>query len=274
MPFFWLGYVLSAVAGACLFIASSVSLNHAPRARILDEVSVSLSPIVLTLTSMGDRFLAADLAAIRALVVSTEHLQAEDYAILAQWHQSAAWLNPAHEDNYYVAGAILPWNGQLAAAEDVLRKAVDARPFDPQPAFLIAFNQLQFAHDPVEGARWLLLAAERTADERQKLGLQGMASRWVGRARNRSAAIGLLRGIAEASRYVYVRNYLVKQVDRLQNLEALDRAIASFQQAFGVAPLNLEQLLEGKQLDALPIDPLGGQYAIGIDGRAVVLQGR
>jgi hypothetical protein len=30
-----------------------------------------------------------------------------------------AWFNPAHEDNYYIAAAILPWNGQVDAAQYV-----------------------------------------------------------------------------------------------------------------------------------------------------------
>jgi hypothetical protein len=46
--------------------------------------------------------------AFRALVVSTETMSAENYRILGIVQSDAAWLNPAQEDNYYIAAAFCP----------------------------------------------------------------------------------------------------------------------------------------------------------------------
>jgi hypothetical protein len=71
------------------------------------------------------------------------------------------YYEETHEDNYYVASATLPWNGQFDAAQTVLRRASLARPFDFQPAFYYAFNLVYFRGDATTASAWLRAAAAK-----------------------------------------------------------------------------------------------------------------
>ncbi len=97
-----------AVLWALTFTATTQQLKSAPRQMVAIEMQVALPLFVQVFMVAGDRYLAANIAAIRALVVSTEKMKPEDYAILGKVQKDVSWLNPAHEDNYYIAFAILP----------------------------------------------------------------------------------------------------------------------------------------------------------------------
>ena len=138
-----MGKWLVALAMAVCFVATAERLKSAPRQSVDLELQVALPLFVQVFMTAGDRYLAANLASIRALVVTTEKMRPEDYRILSKIQDDASWLNPAHEDNYYIATAILPWNGELDTAQTILARASKARPFDYQPAFYYAFPQFQ-----------------------------------------------------------------------------------------------------------------------------------
>ena len=155
------GLGLLALALALCFVATAERLKTVPRQAVDLELQVALPLFVQVFMSAGDRYLAANLAAIRALVVTTDKMRPEDYRILGKIQEDASWLNPAHEDNYYIATAILPWNGELDAAQTILKRASQARQFDYQPAFYYAFHLLHFKGDAVGASAWLRAAAEK-----------------------------------------------------------------------------------------------------------------
>ena len=132
--------LLCLLAGAALFLYCQQRLLPMQRLKAAAELEVVLPLFAQVLMTGGDRFLAANLAAIRALVTETQYMKREDYALLGKIQDDVAWLNPAHEDNYYTAAAILPWEGELEPAQRVLARATRARFFDYQPAFYFAFN--------------------------------------------------------------------------------------------------------------------------------------
>jgi hypothetical protein len=97
--------------------------------------------------------------------------------VQARLQRDIAWFNPAHEDNYYIAAAILPWNGQVDAAQYVLRKASDARTFDWYPLFHYGFLFYHFRKDPATGAQWLLKGVPRVRNQQDEWALQNVAAR-------------------------------------------------------------------------------------------------
>ena len=108
----WLVTILAAM----VFVPSAQRLKLAPRQSVNVEMQVALPLFVQVAMAAGDRFLAANIAAIRALWVDNFKMQKEEFKVLAKVQENVSWLNPGHEDNYYIAAAILPWNGEVEAA--------------------------------------------------------------------------------------------------------------------------------------------------------------
>ena len=97
---------LLALVSALVFVATAERLKSAPRQSVSVEMQVAMPLFVQVFMAMGDRHLAANIAAIRALVVAPEKMRPEEFRILAKVQEDVSWLNPAHEDNYYIAFAL------------------------------------------------------------------------------------------------------------------------------------------------------------------------
>ncbi len=237
-------------------------------------MQVALPRFVQVLFAAGDRYLAANLAGFRALVVSTEALDRDAYRILGIVQSDTAWLNPAHEDNYYIAAAILPWHGEVDATQNILRRASDARPFDWQPAFYYAFNEMHFLKNSVRGAEWLRIAADHAQDEMEQIQLQQMAANWASKGEDIGLAVRLHRAMAQQTRHKAFASFLEKRALRLENLLALETAIGAFRNAEGRHPERLEELVTEGLLPAIPRDPFGSHYMIDQAGKPRLVEPR
>jgi hypothetical protein len=262
--------VFLAVILAVVFIASTQRLKSLPRQTVAVEMQVALPLFVQVFMAMGDRYLAANIAAIRALVVSTEKMKPEDYAVLAKVQTDVSWLNPAHEDNYYIAFAILPQYGELDAAQTILARATKVRYFDYQPAFFYGFNQWYYKHDPAGAAAWLREAALKLPDPDQQLTMQNMAARWVDRVQDTELAIRVVESLAKEARRLDFRKYLETRVVRLRQLQQLRLAADSYRQRFGKPVPDLKTLVTSGILPALPQDPFGFGFGFDQQGNIVL----
>lgn len=243
-------------------------LYSAARAEASTEMEVVLPRFVQVLMAAGDRFLAADLASFRALVVSTEQMTPEKYKILGKVQSDVAWLNPAHEDNYYVAAAILPWSGEVEAAQFILKAATEARPFDWAPPFYYGFNALRFQGNAVEGGKYMLIAADHASDEMEQLMLQQFAANWVGKGGDLEQTITFHRLMLKGVRYKSFALFIEKRIVRLENLLAINQAADRYAQQYGRHPANIGDLVQPSLMRELPADPFGMVYALDINGRA------
>ncbi len=267
-PTRWFG--LPALALALCFVATAERLKTVPRQTVDLELQVALPLFVQVFMSAGDRYLAANLAAIRALVVVTENMRPEDYRILGKIQEDASWLNPAHEDNYYIATAILPWNGELDAAQTILRRASGARPFDYQPAFYYAFHQLHFKGDAVGASAWLREAAEKLPSDDERVIMQNFAARWIDRAQDVDLAIRVVEAMARQARRKDFRAYLEQRVARLQSLKTLRAAAGRYSERFGHPPLELQDLVNSGLVASIPADPFGFGFELDPQGRVIL----
>lgn len=268
----WRAFVLPLPAMLCAagFLASAHYLKTAPRQTVDVEMQVALPLFVQVFMMAGDRYLAANLAAIRALVVSTEKMKPEDYSILARVQQDVSWLNPAHEDNYYIAAAILPWVGQLDAAQAILARARLARPYDYQPAFYYAFHLLHFDGDAAAASAALREAAEKLPEEEERLQMQSLAAIWLDHAKDLELSIRVVEAMAQQSKRRDFRLYLEQRVARLKNLQTLRGAAATFVARYGRGPAEPEDLVRAGLIPAVPADPFGFGFAVGKDGQIVL----
>jgi hypothetical protein len=259
-------YGIALLLGTVLFTVTSTSLRQHKRVNTSAEIQVALPLFVQVFMTGGDRFLAANLGSIRALITETAKMHPDEYKILARVQVDVSWLNPAHEDNYYIASAVLPWNGQLDAAQTILRRASLARPFDYQPAFYYAFNRMHFLADSAGASEWLRRAAAKLPDDDERLVMENFAARWLDKADDLGLAIAVVESMARQAKRKDFRNYLLLRAQRLRDLLVLRQAAERFREQTGAPVRTLEQLIRPGVLSALPVDPFGIGYAIDAGG--------
>lgn len=263
-----------------LFLAMSAyalatqMLRSAPRSTLQPEMLVSLPRFAQVLLAGGDRHLAANLAGFRVLVASTERMRAEDFAVQATLQKDIAWLNPAHEDNYYIAAAILPWNDHVSEAQEVLRRAGERRTFDWQPLFYLGFGYYHFLNDPAAGAAQLLEGAKRATEQQDEWALQNLAARWLERGYDAGTAAGLVQAMADGAPAGAFRHYLQVRAARLALLARLREAVKTYRERRGTNPASLNDLVTAGLFTELPIDPLGAGFVLDSTGWPVIKQGR
>ncbi len=262
----WLCAVLAAIA----FGLSTDRLKATPRQIVKVEMQVAVPLFVQVVMTGGDRFLAANLGAIRALIADNFKMTQDQFPIMAKVQSDVSWLNPGHEDNYYVAAAILPWNGEYEAAQRILARATMARPKDYQPAFYYAFNLLQFKKDAVGASAWLRASAERLPEGNNRLNMQNLAARWIERAEDPDLAIGVVAALAQQAKRPDFRRYLELRVERLKALKVLRTAAEQYRLKNGRPISDLDDLVKSGILSALPKDSLGIGYSLDEQGNILL----
>lgn len=229
-----------------------------------DRVVIS-APILLALYG-GDRFLAADLEAIRLAATGMQDGKSDtDYLIRAQ--QVVAQLNACHEDNYYLANGLLTWGGAVSEGNQVLRAAVHCRSWDFIPAFFYGINLAFFQRDSVEAQRVLEQGAQRSLENAVGLRKLAVMLRTETFADEKLALDYLIQQRDSASDSK-LREMLDKRVVRLQGLVVLRDAKRRFEAA-GSVLLAVEQLVDFGFLSALPEDPLGLGYEL-LEGQIIL----
>jgi hypothetical protein len=231
------------VLSTLVYGTAAQRLSELPRGTAKPELLIALPRFAQVLLAAGDRYLAANLAGFRVLVAETAHMRPEDYAVQAKLQRDIAWFNPAHEDNYYIAAAILPWNDQVDAAEYVLRKASDARSFDWYPLFHYGFLHYHFRNDAATGAQWLLKGVPRVTNQQDEWALQNVAAAWIEKGYDTADAAGLVGAMAENAPRGAFRNYLQVRADRLRDLAALQDAAQRFRARYGKDVQGLDELV-------------------------------
>lgn len=231
-----------------------------------DRVVVA-APLQVAL-AFGDRYLAANFETIRlaatGMNVSGKSGQVDGQYLL-RGHLVVSELNPCHEDNYYLANALLAWGGAQGAANSILWDATQCRHWDFLPAFLYGFNEYFFNRDIGEAQKALEIAANRSAENSVAM-------------KQFSIMIGLEEFDDEAMALAYLQQQqkqtedpalsesLRDRVDRLLGLIQLREAQFVYESEYGEPLTSPQTLLEKGLLDSFPVDPLGIGYEF-IDGQ-------
>lgn len=226
-----------------------------------EAMRVRLPVPVQVFMAMGDRYLASNFNVLRATVLSAGRHDRTTYAVLGQVQMDAAFLNPANEDNYYIASAILPWEGEVEAGQTVLRLATEARFTDPYPPFYYGFNQQYFLGDYIGAAKAAEVAAARV-DGGARLSLLNIASKWYERVDDPHLAERTIQALIASTREPALREHLEKRIVRVRQLTGLREAATAYRQRFGRPPQTLDALREAGLIASLPEDPLGDGFVI------------
>lgn len=254
---------------ACgLYVWAVAMLSHVspPDRGRIEPVALPL-PIQLVVGG-GDRFLAANIGLFRTMVELSEVVDfRQDLAYIARFQSDVGWLNPGHEDNYYLAAGLLSGGKTHSVAQSILRNAADARPFDYLPPFFLAFNLMHYQGRHEEAARWMHRAAERDEDEENRAAILRIAIRWAQRGEDPGKVAEMLEAMARDSRSRALQDSTLKRAQQARYLAMLNEAVRRFVQKTGRHPLVLEELVEQGVLDALPVDPVGVGFGLDAGGK-------
>lgn len=268
LPLRWL---LVLLGGAVAFWLAGERLRAVKRVDPSPELAVALPLFIQVAMAGGDRFLAANMAYVRGLVTETAKMGPDDYRLLAKLQTDVSWLNPAHEDNYYTAAAILSWNEQVEAAQTILRRASLVRAYDYQPAFYYSFNLYHFKGDSLGASEWLRSAAAKLPEGDERLVMTNFAARWLDRSKDLELAIRVVEAMAKEARRPDFRQYLLQRAQRLRDLARLRQAVLLYEERSGHPPARLDQLVAAGLLDHLPSDPFGFGFALDAKGQPILL---
>lgn len=247
--------------GAYAFYWGTTQLSSVRPVAAPEAMRVRLPIPVQVFMAMGDRYLAANMNVFRATVLGGDRHDPTTYAVLGKVQVDAAFLNPGNEDNYYIASAILPWEGEVDAAQIVLRLATEGRQADPYPPFYYGFNQQYFRGDFIGAARAAEVAAARVEGGARQT-LLNIASKWYERLDDPKLAEQTIQALIASTRDAALREHLQKRVVRVRQLAQLRAAAQIYRERFGRPLTTPQELLQSDLIQSLPQDPLGDGFRI------------
>lgn len=227
-----------------------------------DHQIVISAPIQLVMYA-GDRFLAANLEAMRVAAVGTsEEGSLAEYRMRA--HTLVSELNACHEDNYYLANAVLSWGGLVDQGNTILKRASECRSWDEFPPFFLGFNLYFFFHDLNAAKQAIDSAASRSTANAAMLKKLSIAIS-AKKLNDEAMAVNYLRSQRDQTRDKKLAAMLERRLQRLQGLITLRRAQNAFETKYGRALKEPDELLTSGILDAPPQDPMRLGYEF-VDG--------
>jgi hypothetical protein len=230
--------------------------NVAPPTLAATEVpgSVVLPAPMQVALYMGDRYLAANVEATRVLMTGGPVQGiAQDY--FDRLHQTVAVLNPCHEDNYYVANALLAWAGSVDPALDILRAATRCRFWDEMPPFFLGYDLYFFKRQNHQAKEALFEAAARSTENRAgflRAGILFEAETYP----DLHAAQKFLIAQRDQAHDGKLKQLLEQRIGRLAGLILLQDAQAAFEHRFARPLRNPNELLTSGTLKEFPLDPV------------------
>lgn len=235
-----------------LFVAGSHSISKSRDAEV--PASVVLPPTLQTVLYLGDPYLAANVEAARVLMTGgpVEGIEQDYYERL---QRAVALLNPCHEDNYYVANAILGWGGSADEAIAILRGASACRYWDEVPPFFLGYNLYVFKHQNLAAKQAVFQAAERADANRAgflRMGILFEAEMYP----DLHAAQQFLMAQRDQAKDPKLRQLLDQRIGRLHGLIVLQDAQETFERRYGKKLEQPTQLISSGVLNEFPNDPV------------------
>lgn len=247
------------ILGVTLFLlANHFKLPPHSKLHNATDIQVVISPPIQTIMYAGDRFLAANLEAIRASAIGpSDERSFADYRIRA--HTVVSQLNPCHEDNVYLSNALLSWGGSIDAGNAILQRATDCRIWDDIPPFFLGFNRYFFKRDFAGAKQAIDIAASRSKENRIPL-LKLSTMITVKQFNDEKIAAEYLRGQRDQATDPRLVKMLDDRLKRLEGLLVLRDAQKQFEQRFKRKLQTPNELFTSKILASVPNDPLGLGY--------------
>ncbi len=229
---------------------------------------------VLQVAARGYLPLAVDYLWIQLIQATGRARKAEEYRDVYPYAELITDLDPRFDIVYRFAGSTLPTNlgretwVNTEESTRIIRKGLPLFPDDLRLNILLAYNLSTF-HKQYREAAQVLEKASKLPDAPEYL--PALATRLYAQSGAVDSGLALARSLADAAEDEATRATFLQRVRDLEieaELQRVDKAIAVFQEHFGVHPPDITTLLWLGYLDKPPYDPEGRGFYISYDGRA------
>ncbi len=244
-----------------------------PRPGTVSEMPVALSRVI----SLEYALVVSDIAFVKSLNVFgriLENRRNSSSQIAPMW----LWKKILHEleistfldgyflDPYYFSNTIASSHPSVVnEVNTMLVRGAHMRYWDWELPLYIGFNNYFLLNNPQEASRWIMEAAERPGNKSNILGT--LAARLAYRGNQTENGIVFLRRMLETAKDPVTIEQYRERLIALEGIWLLEKGVESYKNTFGFKPLRLSQLVEKGIVVEIPVDPYGGVFFLGEDGK-------
>lgn len=187
-----------------------------------------------------------------------------DFTGMGQTLSTVTRLDPYNMDAYYFGQATLVWDLQhFDEANALLDYGMRYRHWDFYLPLFAGFNSAYFMKDYEKAAHYYRRVGELTGSDY----FMKLTGRYLYDIGETEQAIAYLTSMVEGARNDTVRKGLAMRLEAFQAVRKIELARDRFRDETGHLPENVNVLLKGGFLAALPSDPYGGTFFIGDNGK-------
>jgi len=200
---------------------------------------------------------------IKPKVMSGKRIDIEYYN-LYRIMETAIILNPYHEDAYYFAQAVFPWDiGRVREVNSLLKYVFRYRKWDFKIPFFLGFNYSYFLKQYDKAALYYKKAAEISGNPF----FANLAAKCFYESGHTELGIIFLNYMIKGIRKKSIRQIYEKRLKALEAIYTIEKAVLEYKKRFGYFPLDIKDLLVKGVLKTLPEDPYGGIFYLDRHGR-------
>ena len=187
-----------------------------------------------------------------------------DYKSMSRLLHGAVKLDPYNMDAYYFAQAFLTWDAkQYKIANDLLDNGMKYRTWDWYLPFFAGFNSAYFLHDYNKAADYFKLAAELSGSDLYK----NLAGRYMQESGQTELAIGYLSAMIKGEKNPVLKKSYQVRLTAFKEVRRIEIARARFLESGSTHAVTVTTLVAAGLLRPAPVDPYGGTFFIGPDGK-------
>lgn len=180
-----------------------------------------------------------------------------EYYNLYRTVETAALLNPYHEDTYYFAQGAFTWEiGRINEVNAILKYVMKYRTWDYKIPYFLGFNYAYFLKDYKTAAEYFKIASELSGS----ILFTNLAARYFYEGGETELGIIHLEAMIKLTRKESVKKAYETRLKALKAIKEIEDAVKVFQERYKRYPDNINELIEKGILDKIPVDPYGGNF--------------
>lgn len=247
-------------------------LRHSSTATEFEDLKYLPSGKFLKGAALSFDEVAADLLWIKAIGYFGTHAQTDqDYTWLYHILDIVITLDPFFSDPYEFGGVVLSTElGDIEKSTEILKKGIANLPKHNKRywylPFYTAFNYMYYYGDNLTAAKYLEIAS-RYPQAPPHIPL--LVARLYANTDDPGLALPFLQEMLSRSDSDKLKESLQKRIKEIQvkqHILILSAASKRYNEQTGYSIENLDGLVSSGILEALPVEPFGGQYRIGKNG--------
>lgn len=243
-----------------LVLSACINVFLPPKAEDMTAASLP-KPEFARLASGEFTSLSSDYFVLRAAIFYGSHvnLDSEQGKWLGNALKLARYLDPYYAEPYWMAGAVLPWQGQPDTALDILLKGEKYKPEDWKIPFNIGFIYYYFMQDIQKAAEYFQKASSFSDSPAY---LPMLTSRLYSKHGRGNMAVAFLQKLLGETEDILLRKKLSKRLKALKMLNYLQTIVQDFKKKYGRYPDTLDEMTQRGFVKEIPRDPYGGEFYI------------